>query len=65
MWVQLMKIVAFSLSLNLCNVLDKQGGVPETTDIRDEQTKSTTCRGRKRIKRNVVRKKIRLRKNQY
>ena len=57
-----MKMVAFSLSLNICNVLDEQGGVAETTDIRDEQAKSTTCRGRKRIKRNVVRKKIGLRK---
>ena len=55
-------MAAFSLSL--CNALDNKGEeVAETVEIRDEQEQSTTCHGRKRIKRDVIRKKKGLRKN--
>lgn len=57
-----MKMAEFSLSL--CNALDNHGEeVAETVEIRDEQEQSTTRRGRKRIKRDVIHKKKGLRKN--
>ena len=50
--------------LSLCNALDNHGEeVAETVEIRDEQKQSTTRRGRKRIKRDVIHKKKGLRKN--
>ena len=54
-----MKMAVFSLSLR--NALDNKG--EETVKIRDEQEQSTTCHGRKRIKRDVILKKKGLRKN--